>query len=167
MLSHDCELNELRDSLIKDMIIIGTNNLHLQEKLLSETDLTLGVAIKAGQTAEVTRHQVGLLKRESKEVNFIKSEKCSYQSTRKGLQKLSFTKSRIPSSIKEKITVQILLAFSLSRKCPPHTIKSATPAKNIITLPKCAPQTNIFGKSCRMTLTHLYQRMNKFLEVAS
>lgn len=84
MLSHDCELNELRDSLIKDMIIIGTNNLHLQEKLLSETDLTPRVAIKAGQTAEATRQQVGLLKGESKEVNFIKNEKDSYQSTKKG-----------------------------------------------------------------------------------
>ena len=38
-LSHQCELKELRDSLIKDMIIIGTNDLRLQEKLLSETDL--------------------------------------------------------------------------------------------------------------------------------
>ena len=32
-LSHECELKELKDSLIKDMIIIGTNNLRLQEKL--------------------------------------------------------------------------------------------------------------------------------------
>ena len=47
-LSHECELKEWRDSLIKDMIIIGTNDLYLQEKLLSETDLTLEFVIKAG-----------------------------------------------------------------------------------------------------------------------
>ena len=40
-LSHECELKELRDSLIKDMIIIGINDLRLQEKLPLETDLTL------------------------------------------------------------------------------------------------------------------------------
>ena len=55
MPSHECELKELRDSLIKVMIIIGTNDLRLQEKLRSETDLTLEIAIKADQTAEATR----------------------------------------------------------------------------------------------------------------
>lgn len=37
-LRHVCELKELSVSLVKDMIIIGTNNLHLQEKLSSETE---------------------------------------------------------------------------------------------------------------------------------
>ena len=53
----------------------GTNNLHLQKKLLSETDLTLEFAIKAGQTAEATRQLVELIQREPKEVNLTKSEK--------------------------------------------------------------------------------------------
>ena len=74
-LSHECELKELRNIFIKDMIIIGTNELRLQEKLLSETDITLEMAIKAGQTAEATRWQGGLLQREPKEVNFPKGEK--------------------------------------------------------------------------------------------
>ena len=74
-LSHECKLKELREILIKDMIIIGTNNLRLLEKLLSETDLTLEFAIKAGQTAKATRQQVELLQRESKNVNFTKSGK--------------------------------------------------------------------------------------------
>ena len=69
-LSYECELKELRDSLIKDMIIIGTNNLCLQEKLLLETNLTQKFAIKTRQTAEATKRQ-----RELKEVNFTKSEK--------------------------------------------------------------------------------------------
>ena len=51
-LNHECELKESRNSHIKDMIIIETNDLRLQEKLLSETDLTLEMAIKAGQTTE-------------------------------------------------------------------------------------------------------------------
>ena len=40
-LSHECELKELRDSFIKDMFIIEINDLRLQEKLISENDLTL------------------------------------------------------------------------------------------------------------------------------
>ena len=72
--SHVVELKELRDSLIKDMIIIGNKDLCLQEKLLSETDLMLEFAIRAGQIAEVTRRQVELLKREPKEVNFTKRD---------------------------------------------------------------------------------------------
>ena len=60
------------------MIIIWTNDVCHQEKILSETDLTQEFAIKAGQTSEATR-QVGLLQREAKEVNFKKSEKQQQQ----------------------------------------------------------------------------------------
>lgn len=47
-LSEECELGELCDSLVRDVIIIGTNNLRLQEKLLAESDLTLERGVKAG-----------------------------------------------------------------------------------------------------------------------
>ena len=56
------------------MIIIGTNDIHPHAKLLSETYLTLEIAIKVDQTVEVTRRQVELLQREPKKVNSAKSD---------------------------------------------------------------------------------------------
>lgn len=44
---HDWELRGLRDSLVKDMIAIDTNN--LCERNFSETDLTLELVIKAAE----------------------------------------------------------------------------------------------------------------------
>lgn len=71
-LSQECELGELCDSLVRDVIIIGTNNLRLQEKLLAESDLTLERAVKAGRTAELTKQRLGILQRETKSVNYTK-----------------------------------------------------------------------------------------------
>ena len=40
-LIEDCEFRELRNSLIKDLIIIGLRDKKLQERLLSEPDINL------------------------------------------------------------------------------------------------------------------------------
>ena len=65
------------------MIIIGTNDLCLQEKLLSKTDLTLEFVIKAGQTAEATRILVELQpkKKKAQGSKFHKSEKQKQNTT--------------------------------------------------------------------------------------
>ena len=57
-LSTESEFENLRDSLIKDMIFCGTNDNVLRERLLRESDLTLSRAISAGHVAEVTRKHV-------------------------------------------------------------------------------------------------------------
>ena len=54
-LSAECEFENLRDSLIKDMIVCGTNDNAFRERLLRESDLTLSRAISAGHAAEETR----------------------------------------------------------------------------------------------------------------
>ena len=54
-LSNDCEFGALRDSLVKDMIIIGNKDRRLQERLLRKPDISLGDAIKEGQAAETSR----------------------------------------------------------------------------------------------------------------
>ena len=54
-LSAKCEFENLRDSLIKDIIVCGTNNNAFCERFLTESDLTLSRAIGAGHAAEVTR----------------------------------------------------------------------------------------------------------------
>ena len=53
-LSSECEFDNLQDSLIKDMIVCGTKDNSLCERLLRECDLTLSKAISAGHAAEET-----------------------------------------------------------------------------------------------------------------
>ena len=63
-LSAECEFKNLQDSLIKDMIVCGTNAFH--ERLLRESDLTLSSAISAGHAAEKTRkHACKILQSQS------------------------------------------------------------------------------------------------------
>ena len=50
--SEKCEFETLHDSLIKDMIVCGTNDNSLGERLLHESELTLHKAISAGHGAE-------------------------------------------------------------------------------------------------------------------
>ena len=54
-LNFKCELDNLQDSLIKDIIIFGTRDNSLRERLLRECDLTLSKAISGDHAAEETR----------------------------------------------------------------------------------------------------------------
>ena len=60
-LAQDCEFGTLKDSLLKDMITIGTDDIALQEHLLREPDIDLDKSIKLGKAAEVTRQQAKIL----------------------------------------------------------------------------------------------------------
>ena len=51
----DCELDHFKELLIRDMIIIGLHDKKLQERLLSEMNLTLDRAVEICQTIELTR----------------------------------------------------------------------------------------------------------------
>ena len=53
-LSSECEFDKSQDSLIKDMIVCGTRDNSLPERLLWECDFTLPKAISAGNAAEET-----------------------------------------------------------------------------------------------------------------
>ena len=64
-LSQDCDLGTLRNSLIKDIVIIGTNDKSLQERLLREPDIDLDKAINHGQAAELTKKQARVLQTDS------------------------------------------------------------------------------------------------------
>lgn len=54
-LSAECEFENLRDSLIKDMIVSGRNNNVFHKRLLIKSDLTLSRASSAEHAAEKTR----------------------------------------------------------------------------------------------------------------
>ena len=53
-LSSECEFENLLDSLIKAMIVCGTNDNSLREHLLRKSELTLPKVISAGHAAEET-----------------------------------------------------------------------------------------------------------------
>ena len=61
-----CQFDNLRDSMIRDRIVLGVRSQRVRERLLREDDLDLGKAVKICQAAEVTERQIETL-----------SQKCS------------------------------------------------------------------------------------------
>ena len=57
-LSEGCELGDLRDSLLRGIIICGLYDNKLRERMLREPDLDLQKAIQLGQAAEDTEQHV-------------------------------------------------------------------------------------------------------------
>ena len=64
-LSADCKFSELKDSLIRDVIIIGMSDNRLCEHLLRKPSLSLDSAIKYGQATEETKHHAKVLQHDS------------------------------------------------------------------------------------------------------
>ena len=60
-LSTDCELLELRESLLKDMLIIGLSDKNLQERLLRENNVSLDRTVEICRTVEITRSQANII----------------------------------------------------------------------------------------------------------
>ena len=72
----ECELGTLTDSFTKDMIVCGTADPTLRERLLRNADLTLAKAIEAGHASEETkRHAKELEKHQVSEVNRVRHDK--------------------------------------------------------------------------------------------
>jgi len=52
-----CDFGAIKDSLIRDEIVVGLNDTKLRERLLQETDLTLEKAIKLCRITEQSKEQ--------------------------------------------------------------------------------------------------------------
>jgi transposase InsO family protein len=82
-LAKPCEFKTLENELIRDMIICGTRDRKLQEKLLNEDNLTLEKTIKMCQSSEIMKTQIeeiGETPKAQAAVDTIKGkgqEKCS------------------------------------------------------------------------------------------
>ena len=61
MKAHSCEYDELKDSLIRDRIVVGTTSTKLQEKMIQDKTRTLQSAISLCKSAETTRRQMKAL----------------------------------------------------------------------------------------------------------
>ena len=58
MLAKTCNFGTLRDSLIRDRIVCGSNNTSMRERLLRERKLTLDSCIQLCRAAELSRENV-------------------------------------------------------------------------------------------------------------
>ena len=56
-----CQFDNLRDSMLRDRIVLGVRSQRVRERLLREDDLEHGKAIKICQAAEVTERQIETL----------------------------------------------------------------------------------------------------------
>ncbi|UYV70953.1 K02A2.6-like [Cordylochernes scorpioides] len=56
--AEDCEFKNIKDSLIRDRIVLGCRDTTLREKFLQNPDLTMALAINQGQAAEVSQKQL-------------------------------------------------------------------------------------------------------------
>ena len=75
-LSSECEFEILHQSLIiNDMIVCGTNDNSLKERLLRESELTLSKAISAGHAAEETRKHACEILKSNETINLYKISK--------------------------------------------------------------------------------------------
>ena len=58
MLANSCEFETLRDSLIKDAIVLGVHDVHVKDRLLREKDLKLDRAIEVCKASETSKLQL-------------------------------------------------------------------------------------------------------------
>ena len=77
-LAKDCELSTLENDLINDMIVIGSTDKGLQEQLLRKDNVTLADAVRAGQTAEVAKKNMGLFAEDEKQIDLVEGRNGLY-----------------------------------------------------------------------------------------
>ncbi|UYV69703.1 K02A2.6-like [Cordylochernes scorpioides] len=63
--AENCEFENIKDSLIRDRIVLGCRDTTLREKYLQNPDLTLSLAINQGQAAEASQKQLRNIEKDS------------------------------------------------------------------------------------------------------
>ena len=98
-ISSGCEFDNLQDSLIKDIIVCGTKDNSLHERLLQEFNLTLSKEITASHAAEETRKYAREILRSqpTADINKIFKKKLNKSRTQETLyKKYTFCGSSYP-----------------------------------------------------------------------
>ena len=142
-LCNDCELDTLKDSILKDMLIIGLNNKRVQERLLRDEDITLDNVIKNCKLAELTNKQVKTIQqqagKENASISYVNKTKPS--SSKYSPHHPSSSNSKGKYGDKQgKILNCKFCSFSHSRgSCPAYT-KSCNFCKTKGHFAKCCPK---------------------------
>ena len=72
-MADNCEFRDLKDSLIRDRIVLGVTDNHVRERLLRVPDLTLEKALEISRAAEATQSQLKQMQN-IQEVNELRSK---------------------------------------------------------------------------------------------
>lgn len=72
-LAEECEFHTLKDSLVCDMFVLGTNNEKVKEKLLTSIDLTLQKALDIARSVEITGKHFKMIQESNNEISAIKT----------------------------------------------------------------------------------------------
>ena len=72
-MADNCEFRDLKDSLIRDRIVLGVTDNHVRECLLRVPDLTLEKALEISRAAEATQSQLKQMQN-IQEVNELRSK---------------------------------------------------------------------------------------------
>ena len=110
-LSSECEFDNFQDSLIKDMIVCGTKDNSLRERLLRECNLTFSKAISAGHAAEETRNHDREILRSQPTANIYKMFKKSSHNTRNQNTRDSIKSCKLGDSHIPEANVQLMEKF--------------------------------------------------------
>ncbi|KAL4708241.1 hypothetical protein ACJJTC_013810 [Scirpophaga incertulas] len=68
-LSNSCEFNDLKESLLKDMFVIGIKNTQVKQRLLQEEKLTLEKAIQIAKSIELSKDRTTKLEQGNSQIN--------------------------------------------------------------------------------------------------
>ena len=118
--ARDCYFGDIEDSLVRDMIVIGTKDSKLQERLLRATDLTLGDAVKYAKSVEATQQHAEFMKtcsnKPSSSIDYMRKQPVKPQMSQ------SFSEKRNMSSTPEHINNCKFCSYSHPRgSCPAYT----------------------------------------------
>ena len=76
-MADNCEFQDLKNSLIRDRIVVGFTDNHVRERLWRVTDLTLDKALEISRAAEATQNQLKQMQN-LQEVNVVEKKKVSF-----------------------------------------------------------------------------------------
>ena len=90
-LASSCDFGVIKDSLIRDRIIVGINSRHLQERLLQADDLTLKKAMEICKASEIAQAQAADIKHtetdSDKAVEKVRAESSSFSPNQPQIQR--------------------------------------------------------------------------------
>lgn len=157
-LSATCGFGNLKDSLVKDRIVLGVNDEDVQRRLLKEQNLDLEKSISICQAAELAKSQVKMINTESNKVHILRTKHIEKENKREkdSPEHKGFDKSRSWNSQQQTKTCSRCGGIHKPRQCPAYGK----------TCSKCS-RLHHFASVCRSTTkavdavdthTHLYSQ---------
>ena len=163
--SADCEFSQLRDSLIRDIVICGIIDNRLRERLLREPDLSLEKTLQLGHAAEETKRHIKELQKQNETKAFVDGVKKKHSAK----SKPKFTSS---SSGYDKSFIKNCKFCASSHKrgnCNAYGKKNVETVSNLITLQnvvhQALKQSNMLNATLQILMKIMQLIIHFLLEV--